>query len=58
MVFIAGGSRFLGINLIRYLLGKGIEKIISFDLLDFDYPEKEEARIRQLLPLTKLLSCT
>ncbi len=36
---ITGGSGFLGINLIRYLLDKG-HKIVSIDLEPFDYPEK------------------
>jgi nucleoside-diphosphate-sugar epimerase len=38
-VFITGGAGFLGINLIRYLLDRGYE-IISYDIADFDYPER------------------
>ncbi|MFP4362653.1 MAG: NAD-dependent epimerase/dehydratase family protein [Spirochaetia bacterium] len=41
-VLITGGSGFLGINLIRYLKEKGINDIISLDIVDFDYPEKNE----------------
>lgn len=37
-IFITGGSGFLGINLIRYLLKRSY-KIISYDLLPFDYPD-------------------
>lgn len=37
-VLITGGSGFLGINLVRYLLNKNYE-IISLDLNDFDYPD-------------------
>lgn len=37
-VFITGGSGFLGINLIRYLLKKGY-KIISYDIVPFDYTD-------------------
>ncbi len=43
-VLITGGSGFLGINLIRYLLDKGISNIISLDLVEFDYPEKNKIR--------------
>ena len=39
-VLVTGGSGFLGINLIRYLRGKGITDIRSIDLVPFDYPEK------------------
>ena len=40
-VFITGGSGFLGINMIRHLLGKGITEIVSYDLMPFDYPERD-----------------
>jgi len=40
-VFITGGSGFLGINLVRFLLKKNYQ-ITSFDIVDFDYPEKSK----------------
>ncbi len=40
-VLITGGSGFLGINLIRHLLAKGVTDIRSLDLVEFDYPEKD-----------------
>lgn len=39
-VFITGGSGFLGINLVRYLLDRGYG-VVSFDILPFDYPERD-----------------
>lgn len=38
-VFITGGSGFLGINLIRYLMDRNYD-VVSYDLANFDYPEK------------------
>jgi nucleoside-diphosphate-sugar epimerase len=37
---ITGGAGFLGINWVRWLLARG-EQVVSFDLLDFDYPERD-----------------
>src|SRR5690606_27861488 len=37
---ITGGSVFLGINLIRYLLERG-HTIKSLDIVEFDYPERD-----------------
>lgn len=36
---ITGGAGFLGINMTRYLLGRG-HQVVSLDIADFDYPEK------------------
>ena len=40
-VLITGGSGFLGINLIRYLLAKDYE-ITSFDIVEFDYVDVKD----------------
>lgn len=38
---ITGGSGFLGINLIRYLLARD-HQIVSLDLVEFDYPDVKD----------------
>jgi nucleoside-diphosphate-sugar epimerase len=38
-ILITGGAGFLGINLVRYLLGKGVSGITILDRADFDYPD-------------------
>jgi nucleoside-diphosphate-sugar epimerase len=43
-VLITGGAGFLGINLIRYLLDRGYE-VISYDIADFTYPEKDRVTV-------------
>lgn len=40
-VLVTGGGGFLGINLIRHLMSKGITDIRSLDLAAFDYPERD-----------------
>lgn len=57
---ITGGAGFLGINLVRFLLKKGYQ-IVSYDIADFDYPEKSEIEvvkndIRNVKPLSKAMS--
>lgn len=42
-IFITGGSGFLGINMTRFLLEKK-KKIVSYDIADFDYPEKNKVK--------------
>ena len=41
---VTGGSGFLGINMIRYLLERGHE-VTSLDIAEFAYPEKNRVRI-------------
>jgi len=40
---VTGGAGFFGINMIRYLLEHG-QRVVSLDLLPFDYPEKDQVR--------------
>ncbi len=40
-ILVTGGSGFLGINLIRYLVNKNYE-VASLDLADFDYPDMKD----------------
>ncbi len=48
-ILVTGGSGFLGINLIRWLLAKGAEKVKSLDLVPFDYPEKDDPRLETVV---------
>jgi nucleoside-diphosphate-sugar epimerase len=42
-IFITGGAGFLGINLVRFLLDKNYT-VVSFDIAEFDYPEKDRVK--------------
>ena len=44
-VLITGGSGFLGINLVRHLLAKGVTDIRSLDVAPFDYPERDKVDV-------------
>lgn len=46
-VYITGISGFLSINLVRYLLNKGIHRIAGIDLVDFTYPERPQIEFLQ-----------
>jgi len=39
--FVTGGSGFLGINVVRYLLDKG-QEVVSYDIAPFAYPERDK----------------
>lgn len=44
LYLVTGGSGFLGINLIRYLLDRG-HRVVSLDIAPFDYPERDRVTI-------------
>jgi len=44
-ILVTGGAGFLGINLIRYLLARGMSPIISLDIAEFDYPEQKDIEV-------------
>lgn len=46
VVGVTGGSGFLGINLIRFLLGKGFT-VASLDVEPFSYPERSRVKVFQ-----------
>ncbi len=57
--FITGGAGFFGINITRYLLARG-HSVVSYDIADFDYPERTritevKADIRDLQTLTEAM---
>jgi nucleoside-diphosphate-sugar epimerase len=41
--FITGGAGFLGINLVRHLLSRGLP-VVSFDIAPFDYAERRDIK--------------
>lgn len=43
-ILITGGSGFLGINMIRYLLKNGVKNIVNLDIEEFNYPEKSKIK--------------
>lgn len=46
-VLVTGGAGFLGINLIRYLLDRGVD-VVSLDIAEFTYPDvRDKVRIVQ-----------
>lgn len=45
-ILVTGGSGFLGINAVRYLLGRGYA-VRTLDLQPFDYPERSRIDARQ-----------
>lgn len=49
VVLVTGGSGFLGINLIRWLLAHGVAEVRSLDLEAFAYPEAADARVRAVV---------
>ncbi len=49
VVLVTGGSGFLGINLIRWLLARGVREVRSLDLVAFDYPEKDDPRVKTVV---------
>ena len=46
-IYITGISGFLSINLVRYLLANGYTDIAGIDLVDFDYPERDQIDFTQ-----------
>ncbi|HAF62967.1 MAG TPA: epimerase [Anaerolineaceae bacterium] len=46
-VYISGISGFLSINMVRYLLAKGVTEISGIDLVNFDYPERDKIDFTQ-----------
>ncbi len=41
-ILITGGSGFLGINLARHLVRKGMDPIVILDVADFNYPDMKD----------------
>jgi nucleoside-diphosphate-sugar epimerase len=46
LCLVTGGSGFLGINLVRYLLDRG-HAVRSLDIAPFDYPERDSIQVVQ-----------
>src|SRR5690242_7359295 len=43
-VLVTGGAGFLGINLVRYLLGKNYD-VVSYDVASFDYADVKDKAV-------------